>query len=235
MRGKLYDFYILHQKKFKENSILVSLFTLEFGKLSAIIRVNKKQQNLYQPITKLRGEISFSKKGDGLNKVFNIEFVESNYKSSYIILLSIQYVNELMYLLLSYSHEEEILFRKYDFLIKNINESNYKYLLRMFELELLNALGQAICIEEDIAGEKISQNMFYEIIPLTGFKLMVEKDTSKISGKSIKRIYDSMLIWDEEDLAHIGRITRVSINACLDKRELKSRKLLLDYLRLKEN
>ncbi|MFC4891912.1 DNA repair protein RecO [Pseudofrancisella aestuarii] len=235
MKGKLYDFYILHQKKYKENSILVSLFTLEFGKLSAIIRVNKKQQNLYQPITKLRGEISFSKKGDGLNKVFNIEFVESNYKSSYIILLSIQYVNELMYLLLTYSHEEEALFRKYDFLIKNINENNYKYLLRMFELELLNSLGQTICTDKDIAGEKIKLDEFYEVIPLTGFKLMVEKDTSKISGKSIKKIYDSMVLWDEEDLAYIGKITKISINACLDRRELKSRKLLLDYLRLKDN
>lgn len=49
---QLYDFYILHQRKYRENSLLVSVFTREFGKLSALIAINKKTTNLYQPLVK---------------------------------------------------------------------------------------------------------------------------------------------------------------------------------------
>ena len=114
------DFYILHQRKYQESSLLVSIFTSDHGKLSAIIRVNKKQANLYQPLVKLRGDLSLVKK-DGLSRVSNVEFGESFYKKSYINLLSLQYINELIYLLLSYSHEEIVLFQKYDFILQNIS------------------------------------------------------------------------------------------------------------------
>ena len=62
MKSKIIDFYILHQFKYQENSLLVSIFTPEYGKLCAIIRVNKKQANLYQPLVKLRGDLSLAKK-----------------------------------------------------------------------------------------------------------------------------------------------------------------------------
>lgn len=77
---QLYDFYILHQRKYRENSLLVSVFTREFGKLSALIAINKKTTNLYQPLVKLRGQINLAKKADGLSKIYNIEFVESFYQ-----------------------------------------------------------------------------------------------------------------------------------------------------------
>ena len=87
MKGELYDFYILHHKKYKENSLLVSIFTRDFGKLTAIIRVSKKQTNIFQPLVHLRGEISIAKKESSLSRVYNIDFVEMFYKQSYINLL----------------------------------------------------------------------------------------------------------------------------------------------------
>lgn len=124
---QLYDFYILYQRKYRENSLLVSVFTREFGKLSALIAINKKTTNLYQPLVKLRGQINLAKKADGLSKIYNIEFVESFYQKTYINLLSLQYINELIYLLLNYSHEEDVLFDKYDFILRNIDEANYRH------------------------------------------------------------------------------------------------------------
>ncbi|MDE4959480.1 DNA repair protein RecO C-terminal domain-containing protein, partial [Francisella tularensis subsp. holarctica] len=79
-------------------------------------------------------------------------FVESFYQKTYINLLSLQYINELIFLLLNYSHEEDFLFDKYDFILRNIDEANYRHLLRMFDLELLNSLGQGIYVDSDIDG-----------------------------------------------------------------------------------
>ncbi|WP_150466534.1 DNA repair protein RecO [Francisella sp. SYW-9] len=232
MRDQLYNFYILHQRKYKENTLLVSVFTQEFGKLSAIIRTSKKTLNLYQPLVKLKGQISFGKKEGALNKVYNIEFVESFYQNSYINLLSLQYINELIYLLLSYSHEEELLFDKYAFILKNINESNYRYLLRIFELELLESLGQGIYVDCDSENLPIECDYNYYIFPY-GFKKSSEVLANTVRGESLLKINKPISMWDDNDLKAISRVTRVCIDSVLGDKKLKSRELLVDYLNLK--
>ncbi|MCL4120633.1 UNVERIFIED_CONTAM: hypothetical protein GTU68_023347 [Idotea baltica] len=231
MKDQLYEFYILHQQKYKENALLVSIFTREFGKLSAIIRVPKKQVNLYQPLVKLRGQISISKKTTGLSKVYNIELVESFYKKSYINLLSLQYLNELLYLLLSYSHEEHKLFEKYNFVIENITDENYRYLLRFFELELLESLGQGIYIYDDSNGNEIQFDKNYSMIGHE-FKLTGDESLQSIKGESLLKINQSISLWNDSDLKTISKIVRVNIDSLLMGRELKSRRLLVDYLNL---
>lgn len=228
---QLYDFYILHQCKYKENSLLASIFTREFGKISGLIRVNKKTINLYQPLVKLRGQISLAKKSDGLSKIYNVEFVESFYQNTYINLLSLQYMNELIYLLLSYSHEEEFLFEKYGFILKNINEINYKYLLRMFELELLDSLGQGVYVDCDIDGMLIDENLSYSILA-TGFKKNLSTIPNSIAGKNLLKINQSVSLWTDEDLKAISKVTRAYIDYALAGKQLRSRKLLIDYLNL---
>ncbi|APD50298.1 DNA repair protein RecO [Francisella hispaniensis] len=230
---QLYDFYILHQRKYRENSLLVFIFTREFGKVSALITVNKKTANLYQPLVKLKGQIKLAKKADGLAKIYNIEFVESFYQKSYINLLSLQYINELIYLLLNYSHEEDILFDKYDFILRNIDEANYRYLLRMFELELLNSLGQGIYADSDIDGISIQNDSSYTILP-NGFRKDLDLATNCISGSSLKKINQPLSSWSNDDLKAISRVTRVCIDYALAGKQLKSRKLLIDYLNLKK-
>ncbi|WP_150464447.1 DNA repair protein RecO [Francisella sp. XLW-1] len=228
---QLYEFYILHQRKYKENSLLVSIFTREFGKISGLIRVNKKTINLYQPLVKLRGQISVAKKSDGLCKIYNVEFVESFYQNSYINLLSLQYMNELIHLLLNYSHEEEFLFEKYAFILKNINEINYKYLLRMFELELLDSLGQGVYVDCDVDGVPIDESLNYSIYA-TGFKRTLSAIPNSIVGKSLLKISQSVSSWTAEDLKAISKVTRAHIDYALAGKQLKSRKLLIDYLNL---
>lgn len=232
MRDQLYNFYILHQRKYKENTLLVSVFTQEFGKLSAIVRTSKKTLNLYQPLVKLRGQISFAKKEGGLNKIYNIEFVESFYQNSYINLLSLQYINELIYLLLSYSHEEELLFDKYAFILRNIDENNYRYLLRMFELELLESLGQGIYVYCDDENLPIECECNYYIFP-HGFKKSLEVLVNTVSGSSLLKINQPISMWGDNDLKAISRVTRVCIDSVLGDKKLKSRELLIDYLNLK--
>ncbi|MED7819226.1 MULTISPECIES: DNA repair protein RecO [unclassified Francisella] len=232
MRDQLYNFYILHQRKYKENALLVSVFTQEFGKLSAIIRTSKKTLNLYQPLVKLRGQISFAKKEEGLNKIYNIEFIESFYQNSYINLLSLQYINELIYLLLSYSHEEKLLFDKYAFILKNIDENNYRYLLRMFELELLDTLGQGIYVDCDVENLPIKENYNYYIIP-HGFKRSFDILSNTVMGASLLKINQPFSMWSESDLKIISRVTRICIDNVLAGKKLKSRELLVDYLNLK--
>lgn len=232
MRDQLYNFFILHQRKYKENTLLVSVFTQEFGKLSAIVRTNKKTLNLYQPLVKLRGQISFAKKEGGLNKIYNIEFVESFYQNSYINLLSLQYINELIYLLLSYSHEEKLLFDKYAFILRNIDENNYRYLLRMFELELLETLGQGIYVDCDDENLPIECECNYYISPY-GFKRSLEALVNTVSGSSLLKINQPISMWDDNDLKAISKVTRVCIDSVLGDKKLKSRELLVDYLNLK--
>ncbi|KEI35761.1 DNA recombination and repair protein RecO [Francisella sp. W12-1067] len=232
MKDKLYDFYILHQRKYKESSLLVSIFTSEFGKISGVIRTNKKQQNLYQPLVKLCGQISLARRDSGLNKIYNIEFIESFYKKSYINLLALQYINELIFLLLSYSDEDDTLFKKYDFVMSNMSEDNYKYLLRFFELELLESLGQGVYVEHDLDGYNIEPAKNYNIL-FAGFREAVVAGANSVKGLSLMKIREPLYKWTEQDLKVIARVTRLKLDNILVGKQLQSRKLLLDYLSLK--
>ncbi|AIT09011.1 DNA recombination protein RecO [Candidatus Francisella endociliophora] len=233
MKEQLYNFYILHQRKYKENSLLLSVFTRELGKVSVIVRTNKKTVNLYQPLVELRGQISVAKKADSLSKLYNVEFVASCYQKSYINLLSLQYANELLYMLLSHSHEEDILFSKYDFLLKNIDENNYKYLLRMFELELLESLGQGIYVDCDVDGVPIDSGFRYVVLN-NDFKKCLNAELNTISGASLLKINQSISAWSETDLKEISKVVRAFVDYVLAGKQLKSRKLLIDYLSLKK-
>ena len=232
MKSETVDFYILHQRKYQESSLLVSIFTREHGKLSTIIRVNKKQANLYQPLVKLRGDLSLAKKDTSLSRVTNIEYVESYYKKSYINLLSLQYINELIYLLLSYSHEEIVLFQKYDFILQNITDENYKYLLRMFELELLESMGHGVYVAQDTLGQDIASDGDYHVVA-GGFKASASEMVNTVKGKHLLKINEPVASWDNYDLRVISRVVRVNIDYLLAGKELKSRRLLIDYLNLK--
>lgn len=231
MTEKLHSFYILHQCKYKENSLLLSIFTREFGKLSAIARTTKKDANQYQPLVELKGQISISKKTDGLSRVYNTEFVRSCYQKSYISLLSLQYINELLYLLLNYSHEEDVLFTKYDFVLKNLDDNNYRYLLRMFELELLESLGQGIYIDYDDLGQPIDSESNY-LVSINSIKKVSHNTYGSILGGSLLRVHQGISTWSELDLKAISKVTRIYIDNVLAGKQLKSRKLLIDYLNL---
>lgn len=232
MKFETVGFYILHQRKYQESSLLVSIFTREYGKLSTIVRINKKRANLYQPLVKLRGDLSLAKKDASLSRVTNIEYVASFYKKSYINLLALQYMNELLYLLLSYSHEEDVLFEKYSFILQNINDENHKYLLRMFELELLESMGHGVHVSQDTLGEDIVSDRYYHIVA-GGFKPSVNQMINTVKGKYLLKINSPIASWDNDDLKIISRVVRVNIDYLLAGKELKSRKLLIDYLNLK--
>lgn len=140
-------------------------------------------------------------------------------------------MNELIYLLLNYSHEEEFLFEKYAFILKNINEINYKYLLRMFELELLDSLGQRVYVDCDIDGMLIDESLSYSIFA-TGFKKNLSTIPNSIAGKNLLKINQSVSSWTTKDLKAISKVTRAYIDYALAGKQLKSRKLLIDYLNL---
>ncbi len=232
MKSEAVDFFILHQRKYQESSLLVSIFTRDYGKLSAIIRVNKKQLNLYQPLVKLRGYLTLAKKDTSLSRFTNIDYIESFYKKAYISLLSLQYINELIYLLLSYTHEEIVLFDKYDFIVQNIDDENYKYLLRMFEIELLESMGYGIHVDKDTLGQDIELEGDYHIV-VGGFKLSENQMVNTVKGRHLIQINKPITSWNDDDLKAISRVVRMNIDYLLAGKELKSRKLLVDYLNLK--
>ncbi|MDE4961592.1 DNA repair protein RecO, partial [Francisella tularensis subsp. holarctica] len=75
----------------------------------------------------------------------------------------------------------------YDFILRNIDEANYRHLLRMFELEILNSLGQGIYVDSDIDGMLIQNDSNYIILP-NGFRKDFSIAVKSISGSSLKKI-----------------------------------------------
>ena len=101
----------------------------------------------------------------------------------------------------------------------------------MFELELLDSLGQGIYVDCDIDGMLIDESLSYSILA-TGFKKNLSTIPNSIAGKELLKINQSVSSWTTEDLKAISKVTRTYIDYALAGRQLKSRKLLIDYLNL---
>ena len=139
--------FLLHQRSYGETSIIAEVFTRNLGKMSIIARGAKKPKSKFfgylVPFSRLK--ITFSGRSE-LKTLTNIDrdlSLNNTYlsKKSYSLL----YINELMIKLLPKDAEHKPLFDLYSkFIVDTVNEEKMDYLLRNFELDLLEMLGLSL-------------------------------------------------------------------------------------------
>ena len=98
---------VLHKRKYKESSFLITFWLKPYGKAQAIARGNKKSQP-FEPFSLLNLKLKLAKHSDGLAKVLQVEQDRFYQQGSYLSQLSRLYLNELLYWLLPYDHHDEM-------------------------------------------------------------------------------------------------------------------------------
>lgn len=155
--------YVLHSYPFKETSLVVELFSQQFGRVAAVAkgarRPRSAMRGMLQSFQLLTG--TWSGKNE-LKTLHSLDWAHGLVNLQGEALMCGFYMNELLLRLLPREDAHEALFEYYQTTLNTLSKSNdLATHLRRFELKLLQELGYAVPLVADEHGEVISANKQY--------------------------------------------------------------------------
>lgn len=179
--------YVLHTRAYRDTSAIVELFTLEHGRVAAVSkgmrRANSKSKALLQPFIPL--QVNWQ----GRNELKTLTLAESTGFGGFLTgdaLMCALYANELLLKLLAVFDPHPKLFVYYQYLINSLLENDIEVSLRIFERQLLKAIGYAA----DFSDLEANAVYFFDL------KQLVFKKVATIDDK-----YKALHFWGEHLLA----------------------------------
>ena len=180
--------YVLHTYPFKETSLVVELFSKEFGRIAAVAKGARR------PHSAMRGMLqSFQMLSGAWSGKNELKTLHSLDWSAGLTLLKGEalmcgfYMNELLLRLLPREDAHEALFEYYTNTIQTLtNGADLATTLRRFELKLLQEMGYAVPLLQDENGLEILANNTYRYEAEYGAcELKATKNGVQLSGKTL--------------------------------------------------
>jgi len=218
--------YILNHRPFRDNSLLVDIFTEDYGRICCVARPAKKRGKIMrgslEPFRYL--QLSWIGKGDVQT------LTEADERGRHTIPASEMmmglYLNELLLLLLQQHAPQSALFSAYKYTLHKLGDSAInKQIMMRFELYLLACLDLPVEAQSD---EAISSKMRYRFSLEEGISLasnpVVDSNSILIKGELILALQDIQNLQE-----HQWKELRIFLDAVflrLTPRTINSRKLL---------
>jgi len=220
--------FVLHQRPYRETSLLLDVFSQQYGRVSLIakgVRSKKRNQSgilqLYQPLL-----LSWIGRGE-LQTLTATEVDTPRYILKANAALCGLYINELMVKLLPLHLAETEIFTAYQTVLFNLQDTdNAEIQLRLFEKCLLNNLGYGLVLDHEVeTGHDIDANQHYIYRPDMGLYLWQEGlQEPSISGRSLQHLINERG-FDSHSLLEIKQLMRSVIHFYLGGKPLQSRAL----------
>ena len=226
--------FLLHQRPFRDTSLLLDVFSREHGRLALVARGARggksKLKGALRPFMPLK--LSWVMKTD-LGTLTGAELDSGPLALLGDSLLSGYYLNELILNFLHRHDAQPEVYSAYATAIDHLAATRQPApVLREFELELLALLGYALNLDHDaVSGAPLEPVRHYEFRP--------DQGPVAVGRESGPRIFTGDLLvaigarrFDEPDvLTAAGRLLRDVVAHHLGGKELKSRKVLVDLHR----
>ena len=226
--------FLLHQRPFRDTSLLLDVFSRDHGKLALVARGARAQKSRLKPLLRpfMPLRLSWLLRSD-LGTLTGAELDGQLQSLSGDALMSGYYLNELILHLLHRHDPHPEIFEAYAQTIGRLVSSNDPApSLRVFEIELLKLLGYAPTFgHEAVSHDEIDPSAHYEFRAEQG-AVKVGRDFGPMvfSGATLIAIREHR--FDDADvLRSAGRLLRNIIAHHLGGKELKSRKVLVDLHR----
>lgn len=217
--------YVLHTRPYRESSLLLDVFTPQYGRISLVARGARnnyaKKNNPLQLFT------SYHFSWVGKSELYTLTQAEpqgaAHLFSSYQLCCGL-YINELLLRVLIREDPHVDLYLAYQQLLKDLMAvQNTQISLRIFEKNLLQNMGYGFSLES------IDPEGFYVFKPLEGFMPIIEK-TEKIqnnifSGESLIALSSQIL--QEKHLPEMRRLMRLALSPLIGEKPLRSRELFI--------
>jgi DNA repair protein RecO (recombination protein O) len=227
--------YVLHARAWRETSLLLEVFTRDFGRVGLVARGvrgarARLSRSSLEPMQALRmdwagrGELPTlaAVEAEGVPRAFRGE-----------ALLSAMYVNELLVRLIARNDPHPALFERYGSLLDELRDaSSLAWSLRCFERDLLGAIGYALQL--DVAadtGRPIAPEVDYDYLADAGAVIAGNHpDAVRVRGSALRALATGDRP-DAQDMAALRRLMRNLIGQQVGSRGLQSWRVLADPLR----
>ena len=224
--------FILHQRPYRETSLLLDVLSEQYGRISLVakgVKQKKRSQSgllqLYQPLL-----LSWLGRGD-LQIMTSVEVSSARYILQAESALCGLYINELMIRLLPLNVPEPDIFNAYKAALLGLQQAkNTEIVLRLFEKKLLSHLGYGLVLDQVAeTGQPIEPQLRYTYQPDRGLVAYQQKNASvpTISGRSLYHLLMEQ-DFDKQSLREIKQLMRSVIHFYLGGKPLKSRPLFAD-------
>lgn len=228
--------FILHQRPYRETSLLLDVFSQQFGRVSLIAKGVRKQKRSQMGLYQLYQPLLMSWLGRG--ELFTLTTAEAD-APRYILkaesALCGLYINELMVKLLPLHEADHGIFSAYQNALESLQDrANTALTLRLFEKRLLTHLGYGLVLDREFeSGQLIdAQQLYYYQADAGLARWYSGQKQPAISGRSLQHLADESN-FDSQSLAEIKQLMRGVIHFYLGGKPLKSRQLFTELHRLK--
>jgi DNA repair protein RecO (recombination protein O) len=227
--------FVLHSYPYKETSLIVDMFTRDFGRIGVVAKGAKR------PLSKLRGvlqtfqplSISFSGKSE-LRTLIDAEWVGGMLPLEKTALLCGFYLNELLVKLLARDDPHPRLFDHY---VATLNELAHgepaQIALRKFERALLKETGVAADLTRCTSTRaRVDAAGLYVVDPERGARTALASDTwPAVSGKTLMDM-EREDYGDPQTQAQSKQLMRFLLAYHLGGAPLNTRQILIDLMQL---
>lgn len=226
--------YVLHQRPYRESSQLLECMTATHGRMGLVARGSRRagtrQRAHLQPFVPVK--LSWIRRGD-LGRLTHVEADGSSHDLSGQRLLAGYYINELLLRLLARGDPNGEVFSCYSRCLARLGEaSSAARALRVFELELLRALGYGLELDGDTAtGEPLREERRYVYELEHGLRSVEARDSDSdvYSGRDLLALRN-LTLDDDASLRTAQRLLGRALREHLGERPLKSRLVLQDIV-----
>jgi DNA repair protein RecO (recombination protein O) len=221
--------YLLHQRAYSETSLLLEIFSRNYGRMTAVAKGVKRKKSRTLGILVPFQSLIFAWSGRGdVKTLTNAESLTLRKEIEGERLFCGYYINELILRMLHRNDPHEALFEAYELALESlIQETDVERTLRIFEKKLLQELGYGLHLTSDtLTGAAIESSARYRYVAELGPVIDNGKEESGVMlhGESLQ------VLRDEEPFSdlhrrELKRLTRAVLDRHLEGRPLHSRGL----------
>jgi len=234
MKVDLHPCFILHQRAYRETSLILDVFSSGHGRVSLVAKGAKRGKNsqsfLLQPARRLN--IAWTMRSE----MGTLAMVEPAGPPTSLIgrrLFSCLYLNELLIRMLHKHESHPELFHNYEQALVQLQGTGAEdRVLRIFEKHLLKTLGYGLILDHDTTnGQPVDMHTDYYYLFGSGPQ-QVKPDRqgfANVSGRTLLAL-DNEIDWDEQISRQAKRLFRTILDSYTGDRPLASRELYRSYL-----
>jgi DNA repair protein RecO (recombination protein O) len=221
--------YLLHQRPFRDTSLIVDLFTREYGRLTTFARGARGVPGKRMRFASLRPFQPLLLSWQGRGEAPQLTAAEANGFTAALPsaqLLSGFYLNELLLKLTAVHDPQPEIYDLYTQCLQALTAAEHpEWCLRRFEKQLLELLGFGLNLSADLLrAEPLQSEARYCYRPGGGFSVS-EPGADGYSGRMLQAL-DAEAMMDNVQHWHEAReLMRTAIDHCLEGRELRTRKV----------
>jgi DNA repair protein RecO (recombination protein O) len=224
--------YVLHSYPFKETSLVVEVFSRNFGRLGLVARGARRPRSSLRGVLMAFQPLSLSWAGKAeLRTLHRAEWLAGHAQLAGLSLMCGFYLNELLLKLVAREDPHQGLYAAYEEALERFRAGDpASRVLRGFEKTLLRELGYGMLLDRDAAGDPVQAAASYTYLLEGGPSLLSDASPVppvELSGKTLL----DMAVDDYSDphtLQQSRALMRFVLNRYLGGQVLHTRQLLRD-------